>query len=289
MITELGHYRILDAVGPGSLGTVYRARDTRRGRTVAITEVRQDIVDDVVRRQSFLAAAEAATSLSHPNIEILYEVRDEGGSIYLVREFVLGKSVRELTGAGPMNTRRAVDLAVQVAEALSEAHAEGVVHGMLRSEGILETPKGSAKILDFGLSSWTSVGKGQDAAGQSPSVLEPDQRRDIFDLGVILLEMLAGTGGSAPARVDTVRAPEELRAILERALHEDPDRRYGAAATIAAELRSVGAILDVRSEASEVPEPELTGRSREPILAWLVVIAVFSALAALIWLASRAG
>jgi serine/threonine-protein kinase len=214
-------------------------------------------------------------------------VREEAAAVYLVREFVPGRSVRKLTDAGPMNPRRAVDLAAQVADALAEAHAEGVGHRMLRSEFILETPKGSGKILDFGLANWTRSGEGEGEAGQSTNAPEPDHRRDIFDLGSILLEMLAGTGRPGPARMDSVRMPEELRMILERALNDDPERRYGAAATLAAELRSVGAILDVRNEASEMPEQGLPERSSKPILAWLAAIAILSALAALIWLASR--
>jgi serine/threonine-protein kinase len=287
MIGDLGHYRILDEVGSGSLGDVYRARDTRLGRTVAITSVRPDIVDDPARRKQFLADAQAAATLSHPNIAILYEVREEAAAVYLVREFVLGKSVRKLTDAGPMNPRRAVDLAAQVADALAEAHAEGVAHRMLRSEFILETQKGSGKILDFGLAHWTSSGEGQGEAGRSTHEPEPDHRRDIFDLGGILLEMLAGARRPGPARMESVRMPEELRTILERALNDDPERRYGAAATLAAELRSVGAILDVRNEATDVPEQGLPERSSKSILVWLAAIAILSALAALIWLASR--
>ena len=222
MIETLGHYKILERIGAGGLGEVYRARDTRLGRTVAIKVIPPELEEDAGRRERFLADARAAMAVSHPNIAALYEIGDDRG-LFLVYEFAPGETLKKAIAGHPLNPRRAVDLAIQIADALADAHAQGVVHGDIRPDNIIETPKGAAKILDFGLSAWTRGGAARRQAAQlnlaadrgepdvaaylSPeqAVGEPvDHRTDIFSFGTVAFEMFTGRQpfvGATPAEI----------------------------------------------------------------------------------------
>jgi serine/threonine protein kinase len=305
MFQTLGDYNILDRVGAGKLGDVFRARDTRRGRTVAIQVVSPAIAGDPERRAQFLHDARASAALSHPNIAALYEIGEDQGELFLVSEFVPGEPLKTVIAGRPVNPRRALDLAIQVADALADAHAVGTVHRSLNSETVVVTPKGNAKILDFGLSAWTASGVPENAA--STAYLSPEQvlgeqgdsRADLFSLGVILFEMLTGrrpfTGAAAQAvTLQIVQAqapapsaanpslPRELDAIVAKALAKSLDQRVESAALLAAELRTVAAILDARSEAAEAaaPPPSATERS---YAGWFILLVLLAALAAAGW------
>src|SRR5665213_2261562 len=158
MFDTLGHYKILDRLGAGGLGDVYRARDTRLGRTVAIKVVAPAIAGDRDRRERLLGDARATMALSQPNIAALYEIGEDQGELFLVFEFVPGETLKIAIAGRPLNSRRAVDLAVQIADALADAHAAGIVDGDLSPDTIIVTPKGNAKILDVGLGAWTKGG-----------------------------------------------------------------------------------------------------------------------------------
>lgn len=318
MVESLGPYRILDAVGTWGVGAVYRARDTRHGRTVALTVVDPAIAGDEGRRERLLADARSAATLSHPNVATLFDIGEDQGQIYLAIEYVPGETLRTVIGGRPLNPRRAIDLAVQMADALADAHAAGLVHGDLRPEAIVVNPKGHAKILEFGFSAWTRSGIARSraatmsdaeiVAGAVPvAYLSPEQalgsvidyRSDIFSLGVILFEMLTGHppytaakpsdvplqilhASVKPPSTTTTDLPKEIDPVLGRALARNLDDRYEAAATMAAELRAVGAILETRAEADTVEfqppaPPRRTGR-------WVLVLFVLGALAALGWI-----
>ena len=156
--SRLGSYDIVAPIGAGGMGEVYRARDTRLGRTVAIKVLPATVAGDGDRRERFLQEARATAALSHPNISALYEIGDENGQLYLVFEFVPGETLTAAIAGRPMNPRRALDLAIQMADAIADAHAAGIVHRDLKPDNIIVTPKGHAKILDFGLATWTSGG-----------------------------------------------------------------------------------------------------------------------------------
>ena len=151
MIKTFGQYKILEVVEQRRLGDVYRARDTQVGRTVAITVVSDSIATDPDRRGSFLHEARAAAAVSHPNIVTFYEVGDNDDCLYLVHEFIQGQTLKGVIGGRPINPRRAVDLASQIAEGLANAHAADLVHGHIIVETIVIAPKGNAKITDLGL------------------------------------------------------------------------------------------------------------------------------------------
>jgi len=295
MFETLGHYKILDRIGAGGLGDVYRARDTRHGRTVAIKVVAAAIAGDADRRARLLQDARASAVLSHPNIACLYEIGEDQGQLFLVFEYVPGETLKKTIAGRPLNPRRAIDLAIQIADALADAHAAGVVHRDLTPDNIIVTPKGNAKLLDFGLAAWTASGAARaqaaamaEAAGEAPRTvfyMSPEQalgergdhRTDMFSLGIILFEMATGklpfagpsanalalqiVQASAPAPSALNKAlPPELDVIVNRAVAKSLDQRYESAATLAAELRSAGAILDVRSDAQEAASVALPSR-----------------------------
>jgi serine/threonine protein kinase len=303
MIAQLGQYKILERIGAGGLGDVYRARDMRSGRTVALKIVDDAIARDPARRSRLVADAQAATALSHPNIAALYELGEDSDQLFLAFEFVPGETLETTLAGGPLNPRHAAEHGIQIADALAEAHASGLVHGDLNPHNIVLTPKGSAKILDFGLAAWTGGGdigwvyKSPEQLQQRPV----DYRTDIFSFGVVLFEMLTGrrpfddatailsSSARVPSAVKAGLRPD-FDAIVTRALAASPDQRFEAAATLAAELRSVAAILDVRSGEAEPASaaPARTVRrsqrdSRTPIYVGLLALALVTAFVA-IWL-----
>jgi serine/threonine protein kinase len=310
MLETLGQYKILDWLGEGRLGEVCRARDTRLGRTVAIKVLPAELAADPERREAFLRDARAASRLSHPNIAALYEIGEEAGHDFLVFEFVSGETLKTVIAGRPLNPRRAVDLAVQLADALAEAHAQGIVQRDIGTDNVIVTPRGSAKILDVGLAAWapgaTPYMSPEQLGGGDHN--EIDERTDVFSLGVMLFEMLTGRlpwAGATPAAVaqQVVEAPaaapssvnrslpRELDAVVAKALAKDADKRYQAA-TLAADLRSIGAMLDARSAAAEpmtlAPVARRRHRTRAVAVSALTAVCVLLALL-LVWLAVERG
>jgi serine/threonine protein kinase len=287
MFETLGHYKILERIGAGDMGEVFRARDTHHGRTVAVQVIVSDVAADPVQRARLIEDARIAAALSHPNIALLYESGEDQDQLFLVYEYVPGKTLKRTIGGAPLNPRRAVDLAVQIADALADAHAAGVVHRNLSSETIMVTPKGNAKVLDFGLAAWATRG----AEREQDETLH--QRSDILSLGVVMFEMMTGRlppAAAAPAPSTQNRSlPVELDPIVGRALAPDLNQRYESAATVAAELRSVGALLDQRSDAQEAAAPPVTMKPRGSSAGgWMWLLLLFAALAALAWYARDA-
>jgi serine/threonine protein kinase len=282
MMTPLAHYNLLERIGEGGIGELFRARDTKVGRTVALKVVSAAIADDPVRLGRLLEDARAAARLSHPNIATLWEVGDAEGHAYLAYEFASGRSLLEECGGAPMNPRRALDLAVQIADGVAEAHSHDILHGDLRPETIIVTAKGNAKVLDFGLAPWTNGGMLRARAAKDPDGLPPesagvlgylspeqvlggavDPRTDVFSIGALTYYLVTGKNPfGAPTAGATVlnviqgkftpvtqlnpAAPAELDPILARALTPDLAQRQQSAAALSAELRSVAAMLDVR-------------------------------------------
>jgi serine/threonine protein kinase len=255
MPDTLAHYRILERIAARAMGEIFRARDTRLGRTVALHVIAPAISGDPTRRARFLRDAETRAALSHPNIAALFEIGEEAAQLFLAFEFVVGERLDAAIAGRPMNPRRAIDIAVQIADALAEAHACGIVHRDLTAAAIVVTPKGNAKLLDIGLSAWTANLEG-DASGDDTGV--SDQRVDTYALGAILFEMLTGRppfdqGREVAARPSSVvsAVPRELDGIVGKALAASPDDRYDSAALMAARLRAVGEILEARRAADE--------------------------------------
>lgn len=289
MFETLGHYKILERIGAGDMGEVFRARDTHHGRTVAVQVIVADVATDPVQRARLIEDARIAAGLSHPNIALLYESGEDQDQLFLVYEYVPGKTLKRTIGGAPLNPRRAVDLAVQIADALAEAHAAGVVHRNLSPDTIMVTPKGNAKVLDFGLAAWATRGAEQGSPEHEQGETL-NQGGDIHSLGVLMFEMMTGRlppSAAAPAPSTLNRSlPIELDAIVRRALTPDLDQRYESAATLAAELRSVGALLDERSDAQEAAAPPVTMKPRRSSAGrWMWLLLLLAALAVLAWYA----
>ena len=254
-IAVIAHYNLLERLEPAGPGELFRARDTRKGRTVVIRVLPRDFVDEA-NRATFLERARGLVALSHPNVTTVFDVGEDQGRIYIVFEFLKGQSLRTEMGGRQLNVRRAIELAIQMADAVSDAHACGYVHGGLSPDSVVITAKGHAKIPAFALASRDGfAGPGADSlhdydAPEEARGLASDERSDIYSVGAMMYEMLTTRrpmhrGASAPS-ASNAHVPPELDEIVLRAVAPNPDNRYQSSATLAAELRSVNAIFDVR-------------------------------------------
>lgn len=323
MSDHVAHYNLLERIGEGALGEVYRARDTKFGRTVALKLIKAGAVEGGAR-QALLDDARTAATLSHPNIATLFDVGEYDEGCYLAYEFAQGTTLQQEIAGRAVNPRRVVELAVQVADALADGHAVGIIHTDIRPETVFVTPKGNAKVIEFGMARWTRGGALRRRAAAHPESLgaeaqaivaymSPEQalgglvdaRSDVFSLGVIVYEMLAGRNPFAGARpADTVLniiadqpAPAssvnpdvipEFDALVSRALAKDIEHRQQSAASFSAELRSIGAMFDVRTGDSPAPG-DLLPIDDDPGMAkwWALGIIGAAAIAAGAWWFSR--
>jgi TolB-like protein/Flp pilus assembly protein TadD len=260
--SRLGPYEVVAPIGAGGMGEVYRARDPRLGRDVAIKVLPEEFAADPERLRRFEQEAHAVAALNHPHILALYDVGTHEGAPYLVTELLEGESLRERLQAGPLPPRKAVELAVQIAQGLSAAHSKGIIHRDLKPGNVFVTKDGHVKILDFGLAKLVaprSLAEGAQAstvveateAGtrlgtvgyMSPEQVRgqsADHRSDIFSFGCVLYEMLVGR---PPFRRET--AADTASAIL----HEDPAPLAGTGQAVTPALQEiVSRCLEKRAE-----------------------------------------
>jgi serine/threonine-protein kinase len=284
----IAHYNLLERLEPAGPGELFRARDTRLGRTVALRLLPQDFGGDARGRASFIAKARSLVAVSHPNVTTVFDVAEESGRLYVVFEFIKGQSLRSEMAGRPMNVRRAVELAIQIADAVSDAHAGGFVHGGLSPDSVVVTAKGHAKIPAFELAARTGFDvtaadvRLQDYDSPEEAQGQPvDDRSDIYSVGAVLYEMLTTRrpqhrGASAPS-ASNPDVPEELDAVVLKAVAPNPNSRFQSAATLAAELRSILAIMDVRGipgdEGDEFQRPS-TSVGRVIVLAAVILLGV---------------
>ncbi|HYO83897.1 MAG TPA: protein kinase [Bryobacteraceae bacterium] len=309
--TPLSHYRVLSLIGAGSAGEVYRARDARLNRDVALKIISARSADPETLRR-FEVEAQSVAALNHPNVVTVYEAGREGDNLFIATELVDGESLRQLVsrdGALPLNT--VLDYGLQIAEGLAAAHDEGIVHRDLKPENVMITRNKRVKIVDFGIakvaesgaqSTLKTLGSNDTAPGLllgTTAYMSPEQARgarvsypaDQFALGLVLYEMATG---EAPLRRDTPLAtlsailtedvPElptgsmAFRWLVKRLLHKEPDHRYGSMHDVVRELQAVRARLTTQPAATQpaaVPESEpvpAPGR-RLPVARWLAVAA----------------
>jgi serine/threonine protein kinase len=324
--TRLGPYEILSALGSGGMGEVYRARDVRLGREVAIKVLPEEPASDRERLARFEQESRSASALNHPNIVTIYDVGREGPLSYIAMELVEGTSLRALLAAGPLPLRKVVSIGTQIAQGLARAHAARIVHRDLKPENVMVTPDGLLKILDFGLAKLSTPGDGSGASAATtitgatgPGVvigtagyMSPEQasgrpvdfRSDQFALGAILYELVTGNRaflrGTAietlsaivrdepPALAAVVpQAPEGLRWVIERCLAKEPDERYASTRDLARDL------ANVRDRAPDAVTSSATLRSTprregKPLLAAALALAILGAIvAAIVLLRSR--
>ena len=272
---HLGPYEIVAPLGAGGMGEVYRARDTRLGREVAIKVLPAEVAGDVDRLRRFEKEARAASSLNHPNIVTIYGVERIDSISFIVMELVVGKTFREIVAEGEVPARKLLGLAVQVSEGLARAHCAGIVHRDLKPENVMVTKDGLVKILDFGLAKLANPEQDGGlaleghtvSAGTKPGIvmgtvayMSPEQasghpvdfRSDQFSLGSMLYELVTGKHpflrASAvqtlaaivqdePEPIGTpLKIPAPLRWIIERLLAKEPRNRYASTEDLAREL-----------------------------------------------------
>lgn len=272
--TRLGPYEISKTLGAGGMGVVYRARDTRLGRDVAIKVLLPELAGDEERRRRFEQEARAASALNHPNIVTIHDIGQDGATFFIAMELVEGATIREAFPAEPLPARKLLDVAVQIADGLAKAHATGIVHRDLKPENIVISRDGFVKILDFGLAKLVELPSSdtEDLLTQAgltqPGVvmgtagyMAPEQasgrvadfRADQFALGTILYELATGRRAfrrdtSAETLVAVIReepepigrlnprTPAPLRWIIERCLSKNPEQRYASTRDLARDL-----------------------------------------------------
>lgn len=282
---RFGHYEILNRLGSGGMGEVYRARDTRLERDVAIKilSLEQCCRPDALAR--FEQEARAACALNHPNIVTIYEIGEANGARFIAMELVNGETLRQLLAPDPIPFRRAVAIAVQIANALAKAHAIGLVHRDLKPENLMITEDGVAKILDFGLAKLHAQRPAQDPnatisaltgngvvmgtigymSPEQATGREVDFRADQFSFGSVLYEMVTGFPAfrknthaetmaavlrDEPDRAKMIHAPPPFLWIVERCIAKDPNQRYASTGDLARDL------VAVRDRLAEAPARE---------------------------------
>jgi eukaryotic-like serine/threonine-protein kinase len=231
--STIQHYRIGERLGAGGMGEVFRGEDVRLGRPVALKFLPQALKSDPESRARLLNEARAASLLNSPNIATTYDIGEYQGADFIVMEYVVGELLSSRVAKGPLPVRDAIDIAIQIGDALDDAHAHGIVHRDIKSANVMRTDRGLVKVLDFGLAKFLPGGQNDVTRPQmtmagmvvgTVSYMAPEQalgrpvdhRADLFSLGVVLFEMLTGR---VPFEGTT---PTE---IIDRILHETRRRR----------------------------------------------------------------
>lgn len=192
----ISHYRILEKIGAGGMGVVYKAEDTKLKRVVALKFLPPEMTRDEEAKERFIQEAQAAAALDHPNICTVHEINEEDGQTYIVMAYIEGQSIKEKIASGPLKTDETLDIAIQVAEGLKAAHIRGIVHRDIKPANIMLMEKGQAKIMDFGLAKleWgvdltktaTILGTVAYMSPEQAQGEKVDHRTDIWSLGCVL-------------------------------------------------------------------------------------------------------
>ncbi|MCR4410631.1 MAG: protein kinase [Candidatus Saccharicenans sp.] len=308
-----GKYRIIEEIGQGGMGVVYKAEDLKLKRCVALKFLPPHLANSPELKERFLIEAQAAAALSHPNICTIYEVGESEEQPYIAMEFVEGETLRNRLKRGPLKPEEAVDIISQVAAGLGEAHNKGIIHRDIKSANIMVTPKGQAKVMDFGLAKLrggSSLTKSQTTLGtvayMSPEQArgdELDHRTDIWSLGVVLYELLTGelpfkgdhdlsiihaiiNEAARPIKDRKPPVPDELQRVISRALKKKRADRYGSAEEMLRDLKAYQA--SVQAEASGVFNlRSFAKKLRRPVVAVPAVLAVFAIAALAVWFFNR--
>ena len=195
----ISHYRILGEIGAGGMGVVYRAEDTKLGRTVALKFIAPRGIDGAEEKARFLHEAQAAASLSHPNICVVHEIDEADGRLFMAMECVEGESLKDRIARGPLGIDEAIGVAIQIAQGLDAAHRKEIVHRDVKPGNIMVQPDGLVKVMDFGLavmsgrsrltSAGTTLGTTAYLSPEQARGHEADRRSDIWSLGAVLYEL----------------------------------------------------------------------------------------------------
>jgi len=312
--TELaGKYKIIDVVGKGGMGIVYKAEDIKLKRNVALKFLPPELTKNKEAKERFALEAQAAAALSHPNICTIHEIDEEEGKSFIAMEYVEGQSLKSQIDRGPIAIEEVVDIAIQVAQGMEQAHKKGIVHRDIKSANIMVTDLGQAKIMDFGLAKvkggtlltreGTTLGTVAYMSPEQARGEEVDQRTDIWSLGIVLYEMLSGQlpfmgdreasilysvvhEEPKPVTVWNPQIPLELQQIINRALKKKPESRYQSASELLKDLQKYKDSLKAE-ELGAFSFRSFLRKIRKPIVAipGLLIIAIIAIAA--IWFFNR--
>ena len=295
----IGHHEVLEVLGEGGMGVVYRARDTRLGRTVALKVIRPEWTGDAGLQHRLQREAQAASTLNHPNILTIYEIGTDKGVTYIAMEYVAGGTLAEMIASGPIPAQRALRLTAQAADALAAAHAAGIVHRDIKPSNLMLAAEDRVKVVDFGIAKLLGAAASSDEArtaltasgsivGSAPYMSPEqagghsvDERSDIFSLGAVLYEMIAGRrpfggtgGGDTLAAIlrDTpspiAGAAPEVARLLARCLAKNPAERFQSAAELNAAIEACLAVAAESQGASiaVLPFANMSGSKEDDYL-----------------------
>ncbi|GMQ82618.1 MAG: serine/threonine-protein kinase [Rhodothermia bacterium] len=268
---SISHYNILEKLGEGGMGVVYRAEDTKLKRIVAIKFLTHQALGNQEEKARFVREAQAAASLEHPNISTVFEIDESEGQTFIVMAYVEGQNLKEKIESGPHKIVEAIEIATQIAQGLQEAHEKGIVHRDIKSANIMVGEKGQAKIMDFGLAKLagrTKLTKRGMTVGTT-AYMSPEQARgddvdhltDIWSFGIVLYEMITGqlpfkgdyeqavvysVMNEDPEPVTGLRTgvPMDLERVVNKALAKNPDERYQSVSEILVDLKRLTKVLE---------------------------------------------
>jgi serine/threonine protein kinase/Tfp pilus assembly protein PilF len=278
----ISHYKILEKLGEGGMGVVYKAQDTKLGRIVALKFLPKHLLCDESAKTRFAHEAKAASALNHTNITTIYEIDEVEGECFICMEYVEGESIKGLIKEKTLSIQKILDISIQMAEGLNAAHRKGIVHRDIKSDNIMLTNEGLVKIMDFGLAKLKGVtkltttgatlGTLQYMSPEQAQGIEVDQRSDIFSFGVVLYEMITGqlpfkgeheaaiiysiiNETSEPLARYKVNVPEGLQRTVDKALAKDRDERYQHIDDLLADLRRERKSLEYVKTKQVSPKP----------------------------------
>ena len=306
--TFAGRYQIIEELGRGGMGLVYKARDTKLKRTVALKFLPPELTHIREVKERFMREAQAAAALDHPHICTVYEFDEAEEKTFISMAYIEGQSLKEKIESGPLDLDEALRIATQVAEGLQEAHKEGVIHRDIKSANIMVTEQGQAKIMDFGLArvrGGTLVTKEGMTMGtiayMSPEQArgeEVDHRTDIWSFGVVLYEMFSGQLpfqaehdqavvysilNEPPKPVTDLRSniPMALEQVVGRALEKNPDERYQHMEELLDDLKSIAEGIEPEGIRERLRKAKLLGRKKAVLYAGIAGILIITAIIAL--------
>jgi serine/threonine protein kinase/Tfp pilus assembly protein PilF len=279
----ISHYKILEKLGEGGMGVVYKAQDTKLDRIVALKFLPKHLLCDEEAKTRFEHEAKAASALNHPNITTIHEIDEAEGECYICMEYIEGKSIKEMIKQKMFSIEEILNISIQTAEGLNVAHKKGIVHRDIKSDNIMLTEEGLVKIMDFGLAklkgvskltkTGTTLGTMQYMSPEQAQGIEVDQRSDIFSFGVVLYEMITSQlpfkGEHEAAIIYSIinetpeplarykaNVPEGLQRIVDKAMEKNRDERYQHVDEMMADLKYLKKRLETTTPIQERRKPK---------------------------------